>query len=229
MMIAPPQGLACRGKSHHQSSKKKVFRRMTPAAAGAGSNPPVPASVPGSTKHTGMSHYKMFGSAKKCLQVTSYSTKYRPSSAKNSENESAMYSNSNASNKNLNNRSSRGALIQAAVPIPSKLKIIRKPSAEPMLKNAAPVQAMSQNQPPNLRDLLKEVYQVIKNKKKTSDGEGNPNKVSVDTIVVVNTPQIMQSNIASKGGIQKKPPPICIDLRSERKFYLKERSTNAVA
>jgi len=203
MMIAPPQGIQLRAKS-----QKKVFKRMTPT------------SQPTSTKHTGLKYYAAFGTAKKQqTQLSAFSAKNRPVSAKYSEPTVKNY------------RPSHGAIIQQQN-VPTKLRVVRKitPSKNRTenqnIKILRPSEFKQNSQAqPNLRDLLKEVYQVIK-KNKQED-----NKVKVDTLVVVNTtPHIMQNGINSKGdmGSQKKnAAPICIDLRSERKFYLKERITNS--
>ncbi len=94
-------------------------------------------------------------------------------------------------------------------------EILRKQKRATMTTPKCSAARCDERTQPNLRELLKEVYQVIKRKKEE--------KLSVDTIVVVNTPQIVQQN----GNNSKKKSPICIDLRSQRKCYLKERSTNA--
>ena len=210
MMIAPPQGIANRNKSQG----KKVFKKM------------IPISVPTSAKHIVPGYCNAFGTNQastksKFVQGNMcYTTKHKPASPKVAD--SAI--------KNKFQRAAVTTLMQKQM-VPSKLRVVRKPSMEQQIWKTSNgpqdsnVKQSQNQQQPNLRELLKEVYQVIK-KKRTED-----NKVSVDTIVVVNTnPRIVQENITSKssgGGNQRKAKPICIDLRPERKFYLKERSTNA--
>ncbi len=99
-----------------------------------------------------------------------------------------------------------------------KSRALMAPGWARRLPDAPPAPAEKMGERANLRDLLNEVYQVIRHKKEE--------KLSVDTIVVVNAAnsQIVQQNMNTG-----KKTPICIDLRQgqQQPYYIKESKVHA--